>query len=76
MSRTAGSVLVASALLLTAMGLLAVGLTALTSAYAESTRGRTPSAGAYAVPLGLALALALGAVAILLRGLRGPRSDR
>lgn len=76
MSRTAGSVLLAGVLLVTAMGLLAVGLSAMTSAYAESTRGRAPSATAYAVPLGGALALVLVAVAILLRGLRGLRSDR
>ena len=76
MSRTARSVLSAGLLLLTAMGLLAVGLAAMTSAYAESTRGRAPSASAYAAPLGLALALVLVAVATLLRGLRGPRSDR
>ena len=76
MSRTAGSVLAASVLLATAMGLLAVGLSAMTSAYAESARGRTPPVTAYAVPLGGALALVLVAVAILLRGLRWPRSDR
>lgn len=76
MSRTAGSVPLAGVLLLTAMGRLAVGLSAMTSAYAGSSRGRTPSASAYAAPLGAARALVLIAVAILLRGLREPRSDR
>ena len=58
------------------MGRLAVGLSAMTSAYAVSTHGRPPSASAYAAPLGLARALVLIAVAILLRGLREPSSDR
>ena len=76
MSRTAASALVASLLLLTAMGLLAVGLSAMTFAYAASARGRTPSVSAYAGPLGLAPTLLLGAVGILRRLLGGPRWAR
>ena len=76
MSRTAASALVASLLLLTAMGQLAVGLSAMTFAYAASARGQMPSVSAYAAPLGLALALLLSAVGILLRLLGGFRWAR
>ena len=67
MSRTAGTVLAASVLLLVAMGLVALGVSGMTTAYADSSRGRTPSATSYTVPLAMALALVTVALGLLVR---------